>query len=143
MKRTTIAAAAAAVVALLTACGGGDEASTSGMAAPSNGVAPPAAGACLEGTIDCVDTVVDPSDMGDAFDDEVARSQAEAMLGVPEADLPADGVRIGRKGQETYALTEDYVLGRMTVELDQDDTGTWVVTKVVVELLAGPETFTG
>ena len=139
MKRTTLAAAAVAVVALLTACSGNDDAPA--VAAPSDGAAPPAAGMCLEGATDCVDTVVDPSDMSDAFDDDVARNQAEAMLGVAEGDLPTDGVRIGRKGQETYALTEDYVLGRMTVELDQDTSGTWVVTQVVVELLSGPETF--
>lgn len=100
--------------------------------------APPAFGMCLEGATDC-------NDMGegssDAFDDDAEREAARAMIGMAEADLAPD-VRIGRKGGETYALTEDYVLGRKTVELDADADGTFRVTKVTVELLSGPETYT-
>lgn len=38
-------------------------------------------------------------------------------------------------------LTEDYVIGRMTVELDEVD-GEFIVTSVTVELPEMPESFT-
>jgi hypothetical protein len=68
-----------------------------------------------------------------------ARDDAHGLLGRYEDDLPAD-VRVARKGAEQYALTEDYVLGRLTVELDEDGVA-HRVTSVTVELPAGPETF--
>jgi hypothetical protein len=83
------------------------------------------------------------SDFGEDFSDEdaeAARERARELLGTPEADLP-DDVRIRRRGEEQFMLTEDYVLGRITVELDDDGSGTFVVTSVVVELPDGPETF--
>ena len=75
---------------------------------------------------------------GDEFPVEQTRNDAHGLLGRFEADLPAD-VRIARKGAEQFALTEDYVLGRFTVELDDDGDG-FRVTSVTVELPDGPET---
>lgn len=98
---------------------------------------PPAAGMCLEGATDCVDTVEGGSD---AFDEDAEREAAEGMIGLTEAELAPD-VRIGRRGAEQFALTEDYVLGRKTVELDADADGVFRVTSVTVELLDGPDTF--
>ncbi len=111
--------------------------------------AEPTAGMCAEDTPDCVDTVVvgdeeDPDGhdpVGDEFDSQSATTQAEALLGLSETELGPD-VRIGRRGEEQMMLTEDYVLGRMTVELDINDMDEWIVTAVTVELPDGPETFT-
>lgn len=78
---------------------------------------------------------------GDEFPVDAAREAARNLLGVSEADLEGvDGdVRIGRRGAEWMALTEDFVLGRMTVELDDTGDG-YVVTSVSVELPGGVET---
>ena len=80
--------------------------------------------------------------IGDTPDDEFpveqARDDAQALLGRSETDLPAD-VRVARKGDEQFALTEDFVLGRRTVELDDGGDG-FRVTSVTVELPDGPET---
>jgi hypothetical protein len=76
---------------------------------------------------------------GDQFPVEQVRNDAHGLLGRYEADVPAE-VRIGRKGDEQFMLTEDYVLGRSTVELDDDGDG-YRVTSVTVELPDGPETF--
>ncbi len=75
---------------------------------------------------------------GDEFPVDQARDDAHGLLGHYETDLPPD-VRIARQGAEQFALTEDYVLGRFTVELDDDGDG-FRVTAVTVELPAGPET---
>ena len=75
---------------------------------------------------------------GDEFPVDQARDEAHGLLGLHEADLPSD-VRIARKGAEQFPLTEDYVLGRLTVELDNDGDG-FRVTSVTVELPDGPET---
>lgn len=85
---------------------------------------------------------IDSPGMGDEdFPAEAARERARDTLGVAEDELDPD-VRIGRRGEEQYMLTEDYVLGRITVELDDDGSGTFVVTQALVELPDGPETFT-
>jgi len=94
---------------------------------------------CLVGTVDCVD-----ADLGGDRLDEAAieqlEQQARGLLGMNEADLPAD-VRIGRRGAEQLMLTEDHVLGRMTVSLeDLDDTG-YRVVDVTVELPNGTATY--
>lgn len=84
---------------------------------------------------------VDAPGMGDEdFPAEAARERARATLGVAEDELEPD-VRVGRRGDEQFMLTEDYVLGRITVELDDDGAGTFVVTQARVELPDGPETF--
>ena len=77
---------------------------------------------------------------GDQFPIDVARDNAHGLLGLNERDLPAD-VRIARIGNEQFALTEDYVLGRLTVDLDDLDDGGYRVTSVTVELPDGTETF--
>lgn len=100
-----------------------------GEPAPGGGMA-----MCAPGVTDCVDVVIE-----DEFDVEAARQAAFDLIGAAEADLPAD-VRISRRGTEEFALTEDYVLGRMTVQLDDDGTGTYRVTVLIVELPDGPET---
>ena len=98
--------------------------------------ADPAGASCPVGTPDCVDAAP-PADGGDpdAIDEGAILREAEALLGTARADLPAD-VRIGRIGDEHLPLTEDYVVGRMTVELDAAET----VVAVIVELTEGPHT---
>ena len=124
---------------------------TSDTSSGSGGVAAPAptgaadggdaASACLEGTPDCNDTPdTDMGGGGDAMTDDQLRKTARDLLGLPEDDLPQD-VRIGRRGDEQFALTEDYRPGRMTVELDENAKGVFKVSVVLVELAGGPETF--
>lgn len=72
------------------------------------------------------------------FPSDEVREHARGYLGMGEGDLP-DEVRIARRGDDVFMLTEDYVLGRSTVELDDAD-GMRVVS-VTVELPGGPETF--
>ncbi|MEX2561792.1 MAG: hypothetical protein WD358_00915 [Nitriliruptoraceae bacterium] len=70
---------------------------------------------------------------------DLEREQARGLLGMHEEDLP-DGVRISRRGDDDFALTEDYVIGRRTVQLDDDGSG-FRVMSVTIELPDGPETF--
>jgi hypothetical protein len=49
-------------------------------------------------------------------------------------------VRIARRGVDQYALTTDLVPGRLTVQLDDDGNGTFVVVEVLVELEDGSRT---
>lgn len=66
-------------------------------------------------------------------------ADAASFLGTPEPGLdPA--WRIARRGDESFALTEDFVVGRFTVELDDDGTGAFTVTSVTVELPGGAQT---
>lgn len=137
MRATRILPAAFVAGLVLVGCGGAEQAPPDDAAG-----APPAAGSCLEGDADCVDTLgPDDAPAGDEFPTDQAKADAEALLGVPEDQL-ADDVRVSRRGEETFFLTEDYRLGRMTVELDEHD-GVYVVTAVVVELPEGPVTFNG
>jgi hypothetical protein len=99
---------------------------------------PPGAGMCAPDMPDCVDTVSEPDgEAGDA--DPTDPSQADSLLGVAEADLD-EFVRIARRGDEAFMLTEDYVVGRLTVELDADDEGVYRVTKATLERPDGPYT---
>jgi hypothetical protein len=66
-------------------------------------------------------------------------AEAEALIGAPEAELP-ETVRVARRGDEMMPLTMDYRVGRFTAELDDDGTGTYVVTAVQVELPEGVQT---
>lgn len=138
---TRIALLVAACALALTACGTPDEA----VSSPDAG-ADPAAGACAMDDPDCVDTPQDtdgePVEIGEEGTEQL-REDAQFYMGVQEEELPdIDTVRIGRRGDEHMMLTEDYRVGRMTVDLDdvQGD-GTFVVTEVTVELPEGPETF--
>lgn len=103
--------------------------------------ADPAGATCLEGTEDCNDTAP-PADGGDpdAVDEGADVRAAEGLLGTSESDLP-DDVRVSRRGEEQMALTEDYVIGRITVELDDTDGSGFRVVTAVVELTDGPQTF--
>lgn len=108
----------------------------------------PAAGACPEDDPDCYEDGTeatpgpssDESGEVDSADDEILRQEAQALLGQSQADLPAD-VRIARIGDESFMLTEDYVIGRKTVELDDTDGSGLRVVSVTVELDGGPKTF--
>lgn len=137
--RTAGRLAAPVIVAALalTACGSSDDEPVGDAAS----TVPDAAGAtCLEGTGDCDDTAA-PADGGDpdAVDEGAFIRRADGLLGVAETEVPAD-VRIARRGDETFALTEDYVIGRITVELDDTDGSGYRVVAATVELTEGPQT---
>jgi hypothetical protein len=142
MTRTT--PAALVMLALLAAACGAADADV--IAAPD---ADPAAGICLEGTADCVDTDLDgdqPASPDDpaAMDEGARLRAAEGLLGEVEADVLArwPDVRVGRHGDEHMMLTEDYVIGRMTIGTDDDGSGTYRVVEVTIELTDGPQTLT-
>jgi hypothetical protein len=124
MRRTPLFITGLAVAALLAACD------------PTTAVPPavggPAAGACLVSSTDCNDTGVSPED---------ATTAARSFLGLRRSELPVE-VRVARVGDEHYPMTEDYVVGRTTVELDPDAAGEPRVVKVVIELEEGPITVT-
>lgn len=143
-SRIRTALVAAVLALLLVACGDDTDSSTdAGVGAdpdPGSG-AEPGVGVIdpdepVEGRPDDTGTV--PDDWED-FPVEQARETAQAVLGMFEADLDGD-VRIARRGDEHFMLTEDYVLGRLTVDLDDDGHGYRVVS-VTVELPDGPETY--
>jgi hypothetical protein len=98
---------------------------------------PPAAGRCLPDVPDCVDVIDDGNGPGEV---DPIREDVRVYLGMNESDLP-DHVRVARVGDEHFMLTEDYVLGRVTVELDDIDGSGNRVVSVTVELPDGPETF--
>lgn len=89
----------------------------------------------------CDPVPTDDGGEGDVFPTEQARQEAQGLLGMYESDLLAD-VRVGRRGEEVMALTEDYKLGRRTVEMDDTDGTGFRVFSVRVELPDGPEEFT-
>ena len=144
MKRSLLLAVAAVLVLLVAACGNddvvvgpgspGDEVPTT----PSDGSDDDMPTTPTDGSID--DPDIEPIDEGDQFPTDEAREAARGFLGMDESDLPPE-VRIRRRGEEEFALTEDYVLGRVTVELDDTDGSGYRVTSLVVELPDGPETF--
>jgi hypothetical protein len=122
MHRFPAAAIVAAFVLLVSACAGA-------QAVDTPVADPPVAGMCAPEHPDCVDViVVDPDD---------TLAEARSLLGLPESALSGH-VRIARRGDEHFALTEDYVLDRLTVELDEDAEGIHRVTSVVVERFDGP-----
>lgn len=165
MHRTIRAAGLLALTLTLAACGGDIPAVTE--TGPASGTclegtqdcddtgildddagdvtATPASGMCAPDVTDCDDTAGETDGQhepeGDAFDDEAAIAQAQELLGLTDAELGPD-VRVGRRGEEQLTLTEDYRLGRMTVELDVNDMDEWIVTAVTVELADAPQTFT-
>jgi hypothetical protein len=111
---------------------------------PDQPVDAPAA-SCPEGTTDCVDTPQLTDDEPVEVDETGIRqleADARHHLGLDESEL-TELMRVGRRGDEVMALTEDYVIGRITVELDDlDGDGTHTVTSSTVELPDGPRTFT-
>ena len=82
-----------------------------------------------------------PEEMEDPFGDfdrEEARERAESYLGVAEEDIEESAmVRIVRRGDEDYMVTMDLRPGRMNLELDDDGSGTYVVTRIVAETPEG------
>lgn len=125
----------AALALSAAACGDVEAAAPDASAGDS-----PVAGMCHESQPDCIDTVVD-SDGGDAdaLEEGALIQIAEALLGKTEAEATAAAdVRIGRRGDEQFMLTEDYVIGRNTVALEDDGSGTFRVVEVTVELTDGP-----
>jgi hypothetical protein len=132
VKRILSIVVAATLSLFLVACGDDDVAVVPGNSGDDMPSAP---------TNDTsVDPDLEPVDEWDQFPTDEAREEARGVLGMNESDLP-DDVRIRRRGDEEFALTEDYVLGRVTVELDDTDGSGYRVTSLVVELPDGPETF--
>jgi hypothetical protein len=77
-------------------------------------------------------------DGAEDFDRETARAEAEALLGTPEDDIEeTPDRRIVRRGDEEFIVTMDLRPGRQNLELDDDGTGTHVVTRIVVETPEG------
>lgn len=132
MRRRTILLAAVTVLSLLVAACGND-------GTPADEL-PPGNSPSAE---EPAQEPAPPEDPDASWDDaaiEEARQQARGLLGMNEADLP-DDVRIARRGDEQFMLTQDYVLGRRTVELDDTDGSGYRVVAVTVELPGEPETF--
>jgi hypothetical protein len=74
------------------------------------------------------------------FDRDEARQQAESHLGLAEDDIEESSmVRVVRRGDEDYMVTMDLRPGRLNLELDDDGSGTYVVTRVVVETPDGED----
>lgn len=144
MNRTIRAVAAALLALGLTACGAPSAGGTT-AASPTGGGSGPAAGICAQEQPDCVDTPQLASDEPVAIDEtgiKQFRRDAKYYLGRKQSEL-TEFIRIGRIDEEQFMLTEDYQVGRITVELDTlkgDDKP--VVTSATVELPDGPETFT-
>jgi hypothetical protein len=145
MNRTRLTVAAVSVIATmaLTGCAAQTSSRTT-VSAPSGGGAGGAAGMCAEGATDCVDTPQLLSEEPVAIDEtgiKQFRRDAKYYLGRSQDELN-ETIRIGRIGDEQFALTEDYRAGRITVELDKvDGKGEPIVTSATVELPDGPETF--
>jgi hypothetical protein len=77
-------------------------------------------------------------DGADGFDRDAARAEAEALLGTRESEVEETADRrIVRRGDEQFIVTMDLRPGRQNLELDEDDSGTYVVTRVVVETPEG------
>lgn len=105
---------------------------------------------CPIAVTDCDDTpAIDgeetPTTIGegqrlDAAALDALEQEARGLLGRNESDLPSD-VRIGRRGDEGMMLTGDFVLGRMTVELDDTDGSGFRVVAVSVEIPSGTQSY--
>ena len=138
MTQINFFAVAVAMMAMLVGCAnlpGG--AGSSAQPGDPGGIA----GMCAEGAPNCDDT---PQGTGDPMPiDETGirqfRRDAKFYLGKPKSEVP-ELIRIARIDDEQFALTEDYQIGRITVELDDLSDGP-IVTKSTVELPDGPESF--
>jgi hypothetical protein len=145
-RPTLLTATAVAVALVLGACASADD-DTDAASAPAEG-SDPAAGACLEGDEDCVDADLSgdgapPPDGGEAIDEAAILVDSEQLLGETEDDaLAEEDVRIGRRGDEEFALTFDLQPGRRTIATEDDGTGTFRVVEVTVELTDGSQTLT-
>lgn len=86
----------------------------------------------------------DGDGQAESLTDEEGHERIAHFLGVSEerameiANENHWTLRVGRRGEETFMLTEDHVIGRITVELDSEDGGdTWRVTAAKVEVDSG------
>ncbi|HUF76864.1 MAG TPA: hypothetical protein VMM35_11330 [Longimicrobiales bacterium] len=140
--RLLMAVATALMTIGLAACATAPDSAGTGDPDPPGGEA--IAGMCAQEEPDCVDTVELLDDEPVTVDEtaiEQFRRDAQFYLGASEGEL-TELIRVARIGDERFALTEDYVIGRITVELDDlDGGGAPVVTSATVELPDGPETF--
>ena len=107
-------------VLLVSACGGDATTTTTPMPPTSESLVPA--------------PTLGPDDL------DLMQQEAHGLLGMNEDDLPEE-VRIARRGEEAFALTEDHVIGRRTVELDDTDGSGFRVTIVHLEVPSGVETF--
>lgn len=143
MNRTGLVLAAATLAVGLAACAP-QGAGTTAASAPAGDGADAIAGMCPQDQPDCVDTPQLLSDEPVAIDEtgiEQFRQDAKYYLGRPQDEL-TELIRIARIDDEQFALTRDYRVGRITVELDDvNGDGTPIVTSSTVELPDGPETF--
>jgi hypothetical protein len=153
MTRINLGLASVSVLMMLALAACGPTAGGDGTAAGLDGTGDadqadsgddPAAGICPQDQPACIDTPQLYDDEPVTIDDtgiEQLRRDARFYLGKSQGELH-ELVRIGRIGDEHLALTEDYQVGRITVELDDvAGSGTPVVTSATVELPGGPETF--
>jgi hypothetical protein len=128
--RTRLLAAGSIMAIMLLGCGATGEVAAGGSAPGAGQEHQPAPDET--GTPEAPEETDDP--FGD-FDREASREQAESYLGVAEEDVEETGmVRIVRRGEERYMVTMDLRPGRLNLELDDDGSGTYLVTRVVVEV---------
>lgn len=145
MTRIDLLIAGMAVLAAmgLAACGTANGA-VPAESDPVGSGADSAAAMCSQDEPDCIDTPQLADDEPVAIDEtgiEQLRRDARFYLGAKKDELN-ELVRIGRIDDEHMALTDDYQVGRITVELDDlRGDGMPVVTSATVELPDGPETF--
>lgn len=79
-----------------------------------------------------------PDDLEEDFDRQAARANAQALIGLPEDAIEESTMRrIVRRGDEHFAVTMDLRPGRQNLELDNDSSGTYIVTKVIIETMDG------
>jgi hypothetical protein len=75
-----------------------------------------------------------PPDANEPFDPEASEELAEQWLGVAEEDIEeTEMLRIARRGEEFFPATMDLRPGRFNVELDEDEDGTYRVTRIIIE----------
>jgi hypothetical protein len=99
--------------------------------------------ACGTGEVPTPEPAGQPGDAAaqdgtDGFDRDAASAEAEALLGTPEEEIEeSPDRRIVRRGDEEFIVTMDLRPGRQNLELNDDGTGTYVVTRIVVETPEG------
>lgn len=144
MNRSRMFVTAAVLLAMGSAGCGAQGADSVAVSTPTGGGAAPVAGMCTQEEPDCVDTPQLASDEPVAIDETGVRQlrrDAKFYLGREQHELN-ERIRIGRIDDEHFVLTDDYRIGRITVELDDvNGRGTPIVTSATVELPDGPETF--
>ncbi len=144
MNRTGLLVVAALMLVLGLAACGAQDAESGAVSAPAGGGAGGAAGTCAQDQPDCVDTPQLASDEPVPIDQtgiQQSRRDAKHYLGRTQDELN-ERIRIARIDDEQFMLTEDYQVGRITVELhDVKGNGTPIVTSATVELPDGPATF--